>query len=683
MISIDTARQLLDFAGGSDNAPSRISRDQAEAQLKGAVAIHNILEQYSVAYLADEVGMGKTYVALGAFALFRHFDPRFRLLVVAPKQNIQQKWMKELRNFVRNNIRFADYRIKAVHQVPARSPVLCDNLLALVRETTLDPDRDFFARLSSFSLGLTDDNVSWKKKRDDLVRAVPWLPEGLFDLRSKDAFKENFARGVCCALPPFDLVIIDEAHNLKGGLGSKAWRNRLLALAMGREPGGTPTDRAFRHYGPRAKRVLLLSATPLEDDYRHVWNQLAVFGLEAAGAGLELGDKSEADKKEILKRFLIRRVNEVKVAGRCLTKNLYRREWRNGGLEVHDEPLSTPDERQQLVVALVQKKVSELLESERFNHSFQIGMLASFESFLQTAKVGGAEFDDAEQTEDLAEREGIDVDAVNRLAASYRRTFGRELPHPKMDALVQMLRDVFGTGDKALVFVRRVASVKELQQKLETEYDDWLMEKLRQEVRPELRQKLEALFKDYSQERRTMRPQRTRQRLEVEPADVELDDETEPAHREQDDRGGNETFFAWFFRGEGPATALSGAELAYRLNTPRYSLSSFFLDNWVSSLLDVEPGRVFSTLREVIGARHDDLRADLERIAGSVVPMRSRNAHRELFLAFQFAALSLLAKNRNTLGQHAATVLHQLFDFPEVARHSWVNLHQMPHVCAG
>ena len=672
MISLATARELLDFAGGGNGSPSRISSAQAAAQLEGAVAIHNILEQHRVAYLADEVGMGKTYVALGAFALFRHFNPGFRLLVIAPKENIQQKWTKELRNFVRNNVRFADRRIKAVHQLPARPAVLCDNLLALVRETTLDPDRDFFARLSSFSFGLSDDTLTWKAKRDDLLRAVPWLDEGLFDLRSKDSFKENFARAVCCALPSFDLVIIDEAHNLKGGLHSKAWRNRLLALVLGREPDGTPTPRQFRHYGPRARRVLMLSATPLEDDYRHVWNQLAVVGLEAAGAGLEEHTRSDEEKKAILSRFLIRRVNEVQAAGRNLTKNLYRREWRRGGVETHDEPLSTPDERQQLVVALVQKKVSELLESERFNHSFQIGMLASFESFLQTAKVRSVEeatFDDAEQTDNIDERQGIDVDAVNRLAASYWKKFGQELPHPKMDALVQKLRGVFASGEKALVFVRRVASVKELQHKLESEYDAWLIEKLKRELRPDLQSRFEAIYEQYSQERRTRRPKAG---LSIESAvlDVELDDQTEPAHPEQGDRGGNETFFAWFFRGEGPAGALSGAQLALRLNAPRYSLSSFFLDNWVASLLNVGPGRVAPALRDVLDVTESHLQAELERIAGSVVPVRSRNNHRELFLAFQFAALSLLAKRKNTVGRHAAIVLHQLFDFREVASRS-------------
>ena len=44
-----------------------------------------------MAYLADEVGMGKTYVALGALALFRHFHPDFRVLIIAPRENIQNE----------------------------------------------------------------------------------------------------------------------------------------------------------------------------------------------------------------------------------------------------------------------------------------------------------------------------------------------------------------------------------------------------------------------------------------------------------------------------------------------------------------------------------------------------------------------------------------------------------------
>src|SRR5512140_955229 len=100
-----------------------LSPEAAKEQLRGAVAVHNILERRRVAYLADEVGMGKTYVALGALALFRHFKPDFRVLVIAPRENIQRKWIKELENFIRFNVRFPDLRVKAVDHRPVRAPV--------------------------------------------------------------------------------------------------------------------------------------------------------------------------------------------------------------------------------------------------------------------------------------------------------------------------------------------------------------------------------------------------------------------------------------------------------------------------------------------------------------------------------------------------------------------------------
>ena len=211
---METARELLDFRG---SGTSPISAHAAEEQLKGAVALHNILNDEGFAYLADEVGMGKTYVALGALALFRHFNPSFRVLIIAPRENIQKKWVKELRNFSARNVRFADLRVKAVHGAPARAMVICHSLAELVRETAVDPDRDFFARLTSFSLPLGKDAEGWVTKRQQLLRHMPWLDSSMFDLRNKETFKDNFARAVNCGLPAFDLVIFDEGHNIKGG----------------------------------------------------------------------------------------------------------------------------------------------------------------------------------------------------------------------------------------------------------------------------------------------------------------------------------------------------------------------------------------------------------------------------------------------------------------------------------
>ena len=47
-VDIDAARALLDFGKRIGDG------DRAEAQLEGAVAVHNILAKHRVAYLADE-----------------------------------------------------------------------------------------------------------------------------------------------------------------------------------------------------------------------------------------------------------------------------------------------------------------------------------------------------------------------------------------------------------------------------------------------------------------------------------------------------------------------------------------------------------------------------------------------------------------------------------------------------
>jgi hypothetical protein len=130
-------------------------------------------------------------------------------------------------------------------------------------------------------LPLGEDTATWRAKRDDLLEHIPWVDRSLFDLRRRDEFKDHFACAVCCALPAFDLVVIDEGHNLKGALGRTSARNRVLAS---RGPG---SSHAFRGYGSRAKRFLILS-TPLENDYRHLWNQLDVIRLRQVEAARRL-----------------------------------------------------------------------------------------------------------------------------------------------------------------------------------------------------------------------------------------------------------------------------------------------------------------------------------------------------------------------------------------------------------
>ena len=653
MIDLESARGLLDFS-------KRIGPGQrAEEQLKGAVALHNVLERQGVAYLADEVGMGKTYVALGALALFRHENPQFRVLVIAPRANIQAKWMKELKNFVANNYRHADLRMKGLDGRPVRRLVSCESLVDLVSETALDPDRDFFMRMTSFSLSVggkdrpTIEDV--RPLRDRLRQHMPWLDDDVFDLRSKQQFKENFANAVCCALPEFDLVIVDEAHNLKHGYSrTGSARNHVLAHALGRSEAEVDL-RKFPGYGPRAKQVLMLSATPVEETYRHLWNQLDMFGRAAPFELLKDNDGNESQQKELAAQFLIRRVTAIQNCGQELTKNLYRREWRGGGVELHDEPISGRNPLERLTVALVQKKVSELLGHERFGSSFQIGMLASFESFLETAKVKRDEeavvFDDIEQAQDEAERDGIDVRDINRLARAYRKQFGTELPHPKMDALVAALASSWESGAKSLVFVRRVASVKELKRKLDERYDEWLLGRLRAELPSPVLPRLDDVVKQYRRERQEALEQ-----------DLGRPETSQPEERELEaDRGGHDTFFAWFFRGEQVKGVISGGNIQRRFIQTGTTYSTFFEDNYVAYILGCAPAQAEEQLRLAVRLQGEALYKAVQERSRKYLSAAAKQARGDVFEAVQAGAVELLAETGGPHSALAKEVLRQRF----------------------
>src|SRR4051812_38342085 len=64
-------------------------------------------ENNNIIYIADEVGLGKTYIGLGIISLFRHFSKdivNHKDLIIVPKKNLQQKWQKETKNFISNNL---------------------------------------------------------------------------------------------------------------------------------------------------------------------------------------------------------------------------------------------------------------------------------------------------------------------------------------------------------------------------------------------------------------------------------------------------------------------------------------------------------------------------------------------------------------------------------------------------
>ena len=171
------------------------------------------------------------------------------MLVIAPKRNIQRKWSNDWRAFIRHNWKIADLRVQGPSGALGRPVVLPERLSDLAYESMVDDDRDVFARLTSFSFaahGTRDHVVS------NVQRALPWLKTRDFpqDPRST-AMRDFVAQAYNAALPIYDLVIIDEAHNLKhgvhihdGSIGPSAIRNAVLAQILG-QPDVTSHPRVF------------------------------------------------------------------------------------------------------------------------------------------------------------------------------------------------------------------------------------------------------------------------------------------------------------------------------------------------------------------------------------------------------------------------------------------------------
>ena len=690
-VSAEFVDELIDFAPTEDTRKMGF----AHAQRDGAVALFNMLQRNRVAYLADEVGMGKTYVALGVMALVRYLDPHARIVVIAPRENIQRKWVKELKNFVRHNWRIVGNRVKSLQGEPAWDPVHCDTLIDFVREALLSADRDFFLRMTSFSLALKQAD-SRHRLRGRLFKQLRWVDRQALAAETPETFRDAFGSALNAGFPDADLLVVDEAHNLKHGYSARgSTRNRIMGLAFGHPD---ERDTAGERRPQRAKRLLMLSATPFEEDYAAIQRQLDIFGFGevklrdpddrhlASVARLTMSDVTEREKRDIVGQLMVRRVSSLRIGGEAHTKNMYRREWRHGGYERHDNPMRLNDPKQRLIVALMQKKVAEVLQDERFNNSFQIGMLSSFESFLETVGTSNRrqqqhddveEQDrdptfDGEQGRTVDEKQGIDTDAITSVVTSYRSRFGRGLPHPKLDATANALATAFETGEKTLAFVRRVRTVEELAAKLDLRFDHWIRTKMLKALPDHLGPEVDRLFKQYEQER-ARRPDeqagRPSAQLVVEDIESEPDELGDDRASQDLDEGGSESFFAWFFRGAGPPGLLSGAAFQKnRLSSQGSIYSTLFADDYVAWLLD----RPTDVLTELAAQVHDDRGELCSSLRDRAYYLfRALNTRAEgyprilVFNAYQRAALERLQERGGDRGEQARAVLEQ--GFPDVA----------------
>jgi SNF2 family DNA or RNA helicase len=73
-------------------------------QAEGTAMLYNLLSDKRIALLADEVGMGKTYQALGVAVLAWKQNPEAKILIIAPNNSVASNWCDEYDTFIKKKL---------------------------------------------------------------------------------------------------------------------------------------------------------------------------------------------------------------------------------------------------------------------------------------------------------------------------------------------------------------------------------------------------------------------------------------------------------------------------------------------------------------------------------------------------------------------------------------------------
>ncbi|WP_218599204.1 helicase-related protein [Polaribacter sp. NJDZ03] len=505
ILSEAEARKIINL-NPYDSIDNEIAERQFQVILKGFNCL--IQEDSDMLYIADEVGLGKTYVALGIASLLRHFSTSerravYKDVILVPKRNLQYKWTKEINNFINHNYLLECNIVKSVLGTSVGN---CNdsNIHNKLEGFNTDYTSYEVYRNSSFSIA-TSDNYDWKTKlENELPEDIkPYFNEGrtLYKGPSEIYLKRLFAFLLNISFPEVDLLIVDEAHNFKHGIDSGvSIRNQVVSRLMGVI---IPEDNdfIFNHFPElksritqKVKKVIFLSATPIDNGLYELKQQLDCFLPKHK---FKKAKNVNEEVKAALNTFMIRGLMKIKLdKDGDVSRNMYRHEHRRGNVVKKEDanPQYIEDDLESIIIGLLQLKTLKHF-NESNNRSFEIGMLAGFETF-KTQEHEEKEFEDSNQNANKA----ADHNVIKQVAESYFDTFDKHLPHPKQDNLIRVLIDGLKHGHKSLVFVRRIASVIELERKLTFEVENWHYSKIKKYLKRHNRLKqLDTSFKERHQ----------------------------------------------------------------------------------------------------------------------------------------------------------------------------------------
>lgn len=476
-VTIDDVYNFISFEGkeSSFKGDNKIP----ELQTKGVTAICNILNKQQYAYLADEVGMGKTYQSIGVIAMLLKEKPNAKVLIIAPNRRVQNNWVTEIQNFINNNLRDDT----SININPISFPERKDFLDSFNKKNS---NNIYLTRLTTFSTIAYSIINNGNNNDYDGIISTKELIKGLNKITNSNVSIKNidfdaFNSGIICGeflryfTPFYDLIIIDEAQNIRNENNATAFLNYWLGLKrnFGRDSNIDEILKKIENCLDKKKnkndsKFLLLSATPAHRNIDSLRRQLLYFD----------NPKLEDINHKYLENFLIRRLRRYNDENKYSIRHIIPTDV----LKELEKDSSENLLEQKLFLALVQSKLAK--EGISNNSTFKIGFLETFESYSPSSsedkkiKEAGKEFENGGFQEKGEKGEAPDKLMLKNLNESFTKAdLGRDTPpHPKYSFMENEVENLVKQNlffenkdsivpDKAVIFVRRLASVSELEEK--------------------------------------------------------------------------------------------------------------------------------------------------------------------------------------------------------------------------
>lgn len=519
-------------------SPGNIPMPDIERQEDTVLRALDMLDRGPGVMLADGVGMGKTFEALGVLAARERQRPGGRFLILTPGPELNRKWHDELEKFTRDGKVFDGFPPDHYEAVTRLGPFVA---AAARRRLVIAPVTMFLKPLEADQAFLLGAFCQWKGLHgatrkslfgavgfglpaNELLEAqylghyryadlVPHLDRAfrgsggepdlaaIFDA-DQDSFVKQWKdlldvarfRLLRTLLPEFDLLVVDEAHKLKN---ADTIRAQGISIALRR----------------KFDRALFLTATPFQLGVHELRQIFTLFGL-ASAASPDLAAEADA---------LLADVHAYQVAYQA-----FERDWRRldavaaaafaAHLAGDPDLVQSPAEPALRPVAAHLRRLFEL-KQRRIEPAFRRWMIRSVRNDLtyrdlrpERLKAAGPAalpflayerlIDEIFRQGDRTHKAAVEINMVSSHGAARASAVLNADPdaHPEVERYRGLLRGVLGRigddrdahpklrhvlhdalesaerdGEKTLIFCARTETLRDLQRELRRAWDERLL----------------------------------------------------------------------------------------------------------------------------------------------------------------------------------------------------------------